>query len=407
MRVLMFGWEFPPHKSGGLGTACYDLTKGLARQGIEVTFVMPFAPDCAEADFVKLLGTGKWTKKLKFRKIESPLAAYMTSQSYEQNVDGSYEVRGTSGGTIYGKNLYEEVKRFAMIAGEIAAEEPHDVIHVHDWMTYQAGIEAQKRSGKPLVAHMHATEFCRTADNPNGFISNLEYEGMRSADKVITNSEWTKNRVMRFYQLPSDHVRVVHWGIEPDKPEYALQARSPWHGRDPVVLFVGRVTIQKGPDYLIEVAKKVSQYVPNVRFVFVGNGDMLPRIINRAADLGISERVHFTGALKGADVHKAYQMADLFVMPSVSEPFGLVALEAMKNKCPIMISRQSGASEVVSHALKIDFWDVNRMAHNIVQMLRHRPGLEELRINTIRESGKFNLDDPARKVIQVYKEVLK
>jgi glycogen(starch) synthase len=400
-RVLMLGWEFPPFKSGGLGTACYGLTKGLARQGVHVTFVMPVAPEGAKAEFVKLIGANQFGKNIKVLQVPSTLAPYQTADQYAED----YAPLSTKG--VYGKNIYQEARRFARVAKIIAKKEPHDVIHAHDWMTYDAGIEARKVSGKPLVVHIHATEFDRTGDHPNTYISNIEYKGLKEADLIIANSNFTKNNVMKHYKIPENKIRVVHWGIEEDDPAYHLNYRSTINKKGKVVLFLGRITIQKGPDYFIEVAKKVHDFEPNTYFVIAGDGDMMPRIINRAHELGIADKVIFTGFLQGADVHKAFQMADLYVMPSVSEPFGLVALESLKNKTPIIVSKQSGVSEVLKNCLKTDFWDIDKMTDMIVNVLRNQALHDELKELGHNEVQKFNLDEPARKIHDVYKEVIR
>ncbi len=405
MKVLMFGWEFPPFKSGGLGTACYDLTKGLSRNGVEVTFVMPKAPSGANTDFVKIIGTNNYMKNVKIRKVDSILTAYNTSESYSE-MSNRYKILGTKGDNVYGKDLYQEVERFSKIAEIIAREEPHDVIHAHDWMAYQAGINARKISGKPLVCHIHATEFDRTGGNPNNQISKTEYEGLKAADVIIANSEYTKQNVMKNYMISPDKIKVVHWGIDTDNPHYYESYESKMSENGNIVLFLGRMTMQKGPDYFVETARKVLDFVPNTKFVMAGTGDMLARMIERSAELGISHNMLFTGFLEGKDVHKAFKMADLYVMPSVSEPFGLVALESIKNGTPILISKQSGVSEVVTNALKSDFWDVNDMANKIVGSLKYKTMYNELRENSNRESMKFNLDDPARKTIDIYNQVL-
>jgi glycosyltransferase involved in cell wall biosynthesis len=405
-RVLMFGWEFPPFKSGGLGTACYDLTKGLSRRGVPITFVMPFAPENARAQFVKLLGTSKWTKDIKLRHVRTLLEPYHSADQYDAVVK-ALSGRGGKAGDIYGRNMLAEVERFSAVAGEIAAEEPHDVIHAHDWMTYKAGIIARKRSRKPLVVHIHATEFDRTAGNPNHEISKREYEGLAAADLVIANSNWTKQNVIRDYKIPAAKIAVVHWGIEEDRPDYHTHYRSPLNKDEKVVLFCGRVTIQKGPDYFVETAKRVLDFEDDVRFVVVGSGDMMPRMLQRVAELGIADKFTFTGFLSGADLHKAYQMADVFVMPSVSEPFGLVALEAMKNGAPVLISKQSGAAEVIRNALVTDFWDVDEMANKIVNIIRHPALHGELQERCLDEARKFNLDEPARKVEECYNDAIR
>jgi len=272
-------------------------------------------------------------------------------------------------------------------------------------MTYKAGMNAKKVSGKPLVAHIHATEFDRTGGNPNQVISHIEYEGLKAADVVIANSNWTKDNVMKCYSIPSEKIEVVHWGIDPENPWYGINEKSPFRD-EKLVLFLGRITIQKGPDYFVEAANKVLKHVPNTKFMVAGSGDMFGRMVNRAGELGILDKFMFTGFLTGADVHKAFQMADLYVMPSVSEPFGLVALESMKNGTPILISKQSGASEVVNHALKADFWDVDEMTNKIVNVLQYPELLEELKENTVRESAKFNLDEPAKKTLRIYEKAI-
>ncbi len=398
-RVLMFGWEFPPFKTGGLGTACYGLTKGLARNGVNVTFVMPVAPDHAKSEFVKLIGANQFAKHIKTITVPSMLAPYQTADQYAED----YAPLSTKG--FYGKNIYAEAKRFARIGKVIAKKEHYDIIHAHDWMTYEAGIEAKKTSGKPLVVHIHATEFDRTGDNPNQYIAHKEYEGLKAADVVIANSNFTKNNVIKHYKIPENKIRVVHWGIEEDNPDYHLNYRSTLNKKGKIVLFLGRITIQKGPDYFIEVAKKVHEFEPNTLFVIAGDGDMMPRIINRAHELGIADKVIFTGFLQGTEVHKAFQMADVYVMPSISEPFGLVALESLKNKTPVIVSKQSGVSEVLKHCLKVDFWDINRMTDMIVSVLRHQELKEELQEKGHAESNRFNLDEPARKVKAIYEEV--
>ena len=414
----MFGWEFPPFKSGGLGTACRDLVKGLVRNGTDVTFVMPNAPAGACAEGATIIGSSAYLSRLKIRTITSILGPYQTApgyqgylkhlQSKERHLQSkeSKEAAGPSQGDVYGKDLFEETLRYSLAAFEIASEELHDVIHCHDWMTYQAGINARSVSGKPLVVHLHATEFDRTGGNPNHVISNLEWQGLNAADLVIANSNFTKQNIMRHYLIPEEKIKVVHWGIDQDNPSYNLNFCSGFPKDEKIVLFLGRVTLQKGPDYFVEVARKVLDFEPSTRFVMAGSGDMLQRMINRTADLGMADRFHFTGFLQGDDVNRAFHMADLCVMPSVSEPFGLVALESLKNNTPVLVSKQSGVSEVLHHALKVDFWDINEMTNKIVSVLRHAPLKEELRDCGHREAGGFTIDEPARKTIASYHEAL-
>lgn len=399
MKVLMFGWEFPPMKSGGLGTACFDLCKGLHGRGISVTFVVPKLPKGMKSDFVKLLGTNEYVK---LSEVSTILTPYMTSKEYIETYERLDEAQKSN----YGKTLLAEVERYSKAAAIIAKRETFDIIHVHDWMTYEAGIIAKQISGKPLVAHIHATEFDRTGGNPNCLISDKEYKGLSAADLIIANSNYTKNNVIEAYKMPPEKIRIIHWGIEENSPYYNLNTRSPFKN-EKIVLFLGRVTLQKGPEYFVKMAEKVAKFVPNVKFVFAGDGDMFPRVINEVAERNISDKFVFTGFLQGADVHKAFQMADLYVMPSVSEPFGLVALESLKNRTPILISKQSGVSEVLSNVFKVDFWDIDEMANKVVSFLRYDALNYELTENSFEEAKKFNLDEPARKCIDCYKEALR
>ena len=397
MNILMFGWEFPPFSSGGLGTACYGLTKGLANHNQKVTFVLPKANFDSEAEFVKIVSAD-----CEVVKVNSLIRGYMTEQEYSDTVIKSKDSKNHS---LYGKTLYEEVNRYAKKGSLIAKLNPHDVIHAHDWLTYQAGIAAKKESGKPLVIHVHATEFDRTGNNPNPFVYDIERRGMHESDHIIAVSNWTKNIIIDKYGISPDKITVVHNAVEFNDNDFR-QTLDSIKKNDKIVLFLGRITIQKGPDYFIEAAKKVLQKKKNVKFIVAGSGDMERYMIERAAELGIADKVLFTGFLKGKDIDRAYQMADLYVMPSVSEPFGITPLEAMRNKTPIIISRQSGVSEVVSHALKVDFWDIDSMADKILSVITHDVLHESLRENGSLEVKKFNWDIPASKCVDVYSKLL-
>ncbi len=389
MNILMLGWEFPPYKTGGLGTACYGLTKGMSKEGVDITFVVPFDP--GKGEFVKLKGM----TSSKVKCVPSLLAPYQTTSAYDicKSMAGAKEV--------YGQNLFAEVDRYSQLAAGYA-DDSYDLIHAHDWMTYQAGILAKEQTGKPLIVHIHATEYDRTGGNPNPEIAQREAAGMHAADWVIANSQRLKDEVIKHYAIDPAKIEVVHWGIDTDEKP----AHQPAGWTEPTVLFLGRMTIQKGPEYFVQAASKVLEQDPDVRFVMVGSGDKLPEIINLAAELGIADKIMFTGALTGEDVNKAFSMADLFVMPSVSEPFGLVALEAMHNGTPAIISNQSGVAEVMHHCMKTDFWDVDRMANLILSSLQHNVVLDEIKTNGKQEINRFGLQEPAKKVINVYKKVL-
>ena len=403
LKVLMFGWEFPPHNNGGLGTACYGLTKALSNQNVEVTFVMPTMPDPEMHKFLKIISADS-LKNVKIKQVDTIMKGYMTSEEYNQSLHEYIKYGKGNKKSIYGKNLLEEVERFAKVAALIARHEDFDVIHAHDWLTYKAGMIAKKVSGKPLVVHMHATEFDRTGGNGvNQYVYDIEREGMQAADAVITVSNFTKNMVTQHYAIDPNKITVVHNAVEFDNCDFGDCRIS---DKDKVVLFLGRITLQKGPDYFIEAAHKVSQKIPNVKFVVAGSGDMEYQMIERAAELGIGHKVLFAGFLRGKDIDRAYKMADLYVMPSVSEPFGITPLESMRNGTPVLISKQSGVSEVIQHCLKVDFWDVDEMTNKIVGVLKYKELQEELRDNGSKEVLKFSWNEPAKKCVDVYNDVL-
>lgn len=403
MNVLMFGWEFPPYKAGGLATATLGLVKGLLRRN-EVTLVVPFPVEQNDLAGLDLRSTSGVFQQLTTRRVASPLTPYMSASAYE--LERPQALTGTRMATLYGENLASEVERFAQVASAFAAEFAHDVIDVHDWMTYKAGLLAQKISGRPLVVHVHATEFDRSGDNPNPEICRREWEGLNGATLIIANSNQLKRQVVRRYHISAEKIDVVHWGIEADRTEYHLDSPSPLPG--PVVLFLGRVTRQKGPDYFVEMARRVADYVPRAQFIVAGSGDMLPQLVERAVALGLAERVHFAGPLQGEEVYRALRAADVCVMPSVSEPFGLVALESIKSGTPCLVPRESGVAEVLQNALKVDFWDVEEMANKIVSLLEHAELHDELSERGLAElsSPRFGLDEPAQHTMDVYERAV-
>lgn len=408
-RVLMFGWEFPPHIAGGLGTACLGLTKGLAKQGVEVLFVMPKASGDEDQSAAKIINASdvealfdvvdveEYWKNINFMEIGSNLIPYMDPEHFEKEVNervktGQREERigfknkYTFSGK-YGANLMEEVARYAIVAATIARQQKFDVIHAHDWLTYAAGIAAKKVSGKPLVIHVHATEFDRSGENVNQLVYDLERQGMLAADRVITVSNLTRNIVINRYGIDSAKVVTVHNAVDFQSYKDMDVEKGV---KEKVVTFLGRITYQKGPEYFIEAANKVLKAYPNVRFVMAGSGDLMNRSILRVAKLRIATHFHFTGFLKGQDVQKMFAQSDVYVMPSVSEPFGISPLEAMRSGVPTIISKQSGVAEVLKHALKVDFWDVDALADAIYGLLKYpalsrmagRCGLEE--VNTLK-----------------------
>ena len=423
MRVFMLGWEFPPFISGGLGTACYGLTKAMGQLGIKVTFVLPKMVDSKYATHVKLMSpdsqmsvsTLKFDelKNVAFRTINSPLQPYSTPGVYQRRIEEKLRQKqgnnaGTGGdvfgGVDYGSNMYAEVRRYAAVAAQLAENEQFDVVHAHDWMTYPAGIAVSTMSGKPLIVHVHSTEFDRSGENVNQMIYDIEREGLHTADKVIAVSYFTRNTIISRYGISGEKVEVVHNGVE-GNGDWSL-AETGIDKDEKIVLFLGRITMQKGPEYFLQAAKKVLEVMDNVKFVMAGSGDMMHRAIEMAAELGIGHKVLFTGFLCGEDVRKIYKMADLYVMPSVSEPFGIAPLEALENDVPVIISKQSGVSEVLKHALKVDFWDVNEIANKVVAVLKHPPLEVMLRNYGGFEVRKLRWKDSARKCAKIYEEAL-
>jgi len=396
----MFGWEFPPHNSGGLGTACYGLARSLSAGRVSVAFVLPKKLDGLSHDFLRILFAN--VRNIKFRGVKTLIHPYITSDLYDEYL------RTTPEYELYGLNLFDEVRRYGLQARLIAHEEAFDVIHAHDWLSFRAGMEAKRISGKPLILHVHATEFDRTGGHPNQYIYDEERRGLEAADCIIAVSQLTKNIVVDHYGIPAEKVVVVHNGIDASEhhhplPPALLHVRA---AGKKIVLFVGRITIQKGPDYFIKTAKRVLEFDPNVLFVVSGSGDMERQIIRLAADLGLGDKVIFAGFVRGEELMQLYRAADLFVMPSVSEPFGLTALEALANGTPILVSKQSGVSEVLTHALKSDFWDIDDMADKILGVIGSK-GLHD----TLGELGARDVEhitwkSAAGKCTQIYRELV-
>ncbi|MBD3204481.1 glycosyltransferase [Candidatus Woesearchaeota archaeon] len=403
----MFGWEFPPFSKGGLGTACYGLTRGLNKLGSDVIFVVPRGKRAKQTAHINLIVAENLyidNEKLIIRGVDSLLHAYMSSKQYADSFNRILAFSDSSeSDVIYGRDLFEEVERYAQKGKVIACFEDFDVIHAHDWMTYKAGIQAKKASGKPLVIHVHATEFDRTGGHPSQAVYDIERQGMHSADRIITVSNYTKNMIMKHYGIEESKIEVVYNGIYFD---YECKDYEKIGTDDKVVLFLGRITLQKGPDYFLEAAKRVLDYMPDVKFVVAGSGDMHAEMIERAAHMGIGKNVLFTGFLKGEDIHRAYRMADLYVMPSISEPFGITPLESLQNGTPVLISKQSGVSEVLTNALKVDFWDIDEMTNKMISALNY-PCLN----TTLAHEGKkevelLSWDKAAEKCIDVYSGVV-
>jgi len=475
MKILMFGWEFPPHISGGLGTACYGLTKSLsALDDIEILFVVPKLYGDEDKKAARLIGAENINaerfiddensiirkvsgdkyleeqnikgepkinlKKVDFIEVKSKLQPYLSPEQYEkflrekrldtENIltddqgrlyylkdgkpvlleermkqskliskDGKFIFTGK-----YGTTLMQEVDNYAKVASIIAEQYEFDIIHAHDWLTYAAGVAAKKVSGKPLVIHVHATEFDRSGEqNINPHVYGLEQHGMQNADKIITVSDLTGNIVEKKYGIPKYKTVTVHNAVEPQESENKVFEKNT---DEKIVTFLGRITYQKGPEYFIRTAKLVLDKTDNVRFVMAGSGDMLRRMIRYAARLKISDKFHFTDFLRGEDVTRMYAISDVYVMPSISEPFGISPLEAMRSNVPVIISKQSGVSEILKNAIKVNFWDDHATADAIYGLLNYDGMARMLRRLSKPEAESFRWVTPAEKVKDIYKNIL-
>ncbi len=427
MRVLMFGWEFPPHISGGLGTACYGLTNGLSYfDDMDILFIVPKAFGDEDQSKLRLIGANdielgeknihyqNLMEKIRFMEVNSNIIPYTDPEEYfkleEQDISGNKQfVHARFSGKLeftggYGANLYQEIANYAAVATDIANNQEFDVIHSHDWLTYPAGMAAKEVSGKPLVVHVHATDFDRSGGNVNPGVYEMEKRGMEAADRVITVSNLTRNTVINNYGIPADKVVTVYNAVDPVVQQENIIVKKGFDEK--IVTFLGRITLQKGPEYFIEVAKKVLQKMDNVRFVMAGSGDMMIKMIWHATHLKIMDKFHFTGFLKGDDVYRMFSLTDVYVMPSVSEPFGISPLEAMQSNVPVIISHQSGVAEILKHAIKVDFWDIDAMADAIYGILNYEALSETFKKYGKEEVENLKWENSARKVREVYTTVL-
>ncbi len=427
MKVLMFGWEFPPHIPGGLGTASYGLTKGLSYiQDINVIFVVPKAYGDEDQQSMQLIGANTvpitrkkidlegFKKKLDFLEVASGIVPYVDPEDYwqlkEKEVSGTRKfIQTNEEGKIqfsgkYGADLMSEIANYAVVASIIATENEFDLIHAHDWLAYPAGIAAKEASGKPLVIHVHATDFDRSGGSVNPNVYAIEKRGMDVADRIIAVSNLTRNTVIEKYHINPEKVVTVYNAVEPVEEKEVLKIKKGFNEK--IVTFLGRITLQKGPEYFIEAAYKVLQKMDNVRFVMAGSGDMMNKMISRTASLRIMDKFHFTGFLKGDDVFHMLRISDVYMMPSVSEPFGISPLEAMQSNVPVIISHQSGVAEILTHAIKTDFWDIDAMADAIYGLLNY-PALSKV----FKKFGKEEVDElkwekSAAEVKKVYNAAL-
>ena len=399
MRVLTFGWDYPPMRNGGLGVACYGLTRELVDQGVDVIFVLPKSqPTAGPSRFV----FADTERNVRVYEVPSTMAPYCGTQSVRSIFDE------TGRQIVARETMLQSVHRFAARAAMIAQQEEHDVIHAHDWTSYLAGVAAKRVSGKPLVLHVHATAFDQAAgDNVDPVMYDIENTGFSYADKIVTVSHFTKNIVGTKYTDTRSKIEVIHNGCdtyEPPRHEPTLQELKDQGKR--IILYHGRITIQKGVDHFVNAARRVVDEDPNVVFVISGWGDMTNQVIQQVGALGLSQHVLFAGALWEEERDRMYQSVDLVVMPSVSEPFGLVPLEAMQHGTPSLISKQSGVSEVMAHVLKVDFWDVDEIANKMLASLRYDVMHRQMTTEGRAELQKFSWRGAAEKVRQLYQSLV-
>jgi glycogen synthase len=422
-KILMLGWEFPPLFSGGLGVATYGIVKSL-NQHARIRLILPATGSASDLEGVSIIGLNqlgseeidleKLQFSLEFQNTEieniavkvspyhyindtiynSELSALNLSDTRDK-LDAIHSI--FSGKDMYGFNILHKVYLFAHLSEELASDGDFDVIHAHDWVTYPAAIRIKNRTGKPMVVHVHALETDRVGDTVRNEIYWLERQGLGYADSIIAVSEYTKEQIVKHYKIDRSKVSVVHNGIEP----YAMK-RSSHKLKDKIVVFLGRITAQKGPDFLMETAAKVAKVYPRVKFVVAGTGDQFAHVLETTAYRKLGSKFIFAGFLTKAKVNELLSMADVYFMPSVSEPFGLTALEAAHHKVPTVISSQSGAAEVIKGSLQADFWDTDRYANYIHAILKYPALGKELSERAALEINELTWDHSAKKIMNVY-----
>ena len=422
--ILLIGWEYPPHIAGGLGIACEGLARGLATRGHRVRFLLPrlygdeVAPPGVELTAPRVPSDITAGERERLERGLGELAeSWVNVSPYDSQLYGSETLtqsrafsKRVAAGTLeleggYGLRLHWEIGLYAEVAAMMARRNPPDVIHAHDWMCFRAGLAARAASGRPLVCHVHATEFDRSGEHPNPEVYDLERRAVHECDHVVAVSRYTKDILVRHYGVAASKVSVVYNGVDLDRAGGPTgEEQRPI--RDHVVLFLGRMTFQKGPDYFVRAAQLVIRRMPNVRFVMAGGGDMYHRMIEFAADLGIGAHFHYTGPLSREDVRRLYRTSDLYILPSVSEPFGITPLEAISHGVPVIISKQAGVGELVEGCLKVDFWNVEELAEKIVVLLKNSTLADTLREQSQVEVRRITWGRSAERLESVFESLL-
>ena len=420
MKALMFGWEFPPNILGGLGTASYGLTEGMSKQkDMDITFVIPKPSGDEDKSFLRIIGAGNTPvvyRDVAYEYVKERLERKMTPEEYyhlRNHIYADFSYLHTDDlGCIefsgkYPDNLLEEINNYSIVSGVIARSEQFDVIHSHDWLTYPAGIHAKQVTGKPLVVHVHATDFDRSRGNVNPTVFAIEMDGMNHADHIITVSDLTRRTVIEKYHQDPSKVTTVHNAVTPLSPAI-LNLPDKRGVKDKVVTFLGRITMQKGCEYFVEAAARVLAKKPEgVRFIMAGSGDKMDEMIRLAARYNISDRFHFTGFMKGQQVYEVFRSSDVYVMPSVSEPFGISPLEAMQCGVPSIISYQSGCAEILNYAVKVDYWDVDAMADAIYVLITYPEMHTYLKEKGLEEVNNITWETAGLKVRAIYDQVIR
>lgn len=418
LKILTLGWEFPPIINGGLGVASYGLTKAISKLA-DVTLILPKADPSMVLENVELIGLNQVDiEKLKTVEeteesyetfsqvtyIDSDFSPYkdnltdlnteITTKEITKKFNYLDDITSFAIGDLYGHDMWDKVHKFARLAVRIAADKEFDVIHAHDWMTFIAGCEIKAKYNKPLILHVHALETDRTTTDNRGDVYHIEKSAMEYADLVVPVSHYTAQQIVQYYQIETGKIFPVHNGLE-----HIDTFKTPKSFPEKMILYLGRLTGQKGPGYFLEVAQRVSQKVEDVRFVMAGTGDRLKNLIETGAYKKLGSKFHFTGFLNREKVQQLYSMADVYVMPSVSEPFGLSALEAAQFGVPCVISNQSGVAEVLQHALKADFWDVDLMANQIIELLENQEKRDQVIHDTYADLKHITWDNSANELV--------
>ncbi len=394
--IFMIGWEFPPHNSGGLGVACAGLTRGLSGLGHQVVFTLP-----------KSMGGGAGYKRGSFMHSNGyEMEMVFIDSSLQPYLQRQWDDEPTEHVQQFYIDMVQEAKEYGDTVASIATQYDHKVIHAHDWMSIPAGIKAKEKTRKPLVVHIHSTEYDRSGGyRPQSQIADIEYQGMNEADRVITVSNYTKKLLQEYYSIPGSKIEVVHNGIDPN-PDFHGKVLTDFLGTRPLVVFVGRLTIQKGPEYFLSVAKEVISQVPEAVFVLAGHGDMYQNLLVSTAEQGLSGSVLFAGFLRGKEKTQLFRRANVFVMPSVSEPFGIVALEAALENTPVIVSKTSGVSEVLPHSFPIDFWDVHEMRNKILDLIKYPDMHAHHSVGNNEHARQQTWERAASSVDQIYQSVV-